>query len=277
MSAAAAKTAYFTFGRFQPPTIGHAVLINTILGLAADTAADAYVFISKSYDATIEPLKKKSATVKNYQNKYRNPIPAENKVAAIREAYAEAPLTVEVVDLVPSIYRLADKGYTHIVMVIGSDRVDGFASLIKSLQGKLSARGITLEIKGVARKANNTSKSLAPHLVSGTKLRTFAIEGNYPSFKAGIMAKENMTAKKLYNAIRNHYNRIKGILPKQNEIKSQSRSNRLSGRTRRISERSPERSPENTHKKLQLNTLSKASPAAHLSPAKSPSATSRSL
>jgi len=37
---------YFTFGRFQPPTIGHKVLIDKLSELARAEDADAYVFVS---------------------------------------------------------------------------------------------------------------------------------------------------------------------------------------------------------------------------------------
>lgn len=199
---AARPTAYFTFGRFQPPTIGHAALIDAIIEKAAAASGDAYVFVSSTYDAIIKPLKK-NATINNYKSKYRNPIPAGIKVEALRAMFADQAITVEERNLVPAIYSLADR-YMNIVMVVGSDRVGDFGGLIKSLQGKLAEKGVTLSIEGVARNATNMSVSLAPHLVSGTKLRELAIKGNVESFKAGVTRGkmgENI-ASKLYNFIR---------------------------------------------------------------------------
>jgi FAD synthase len=40
------KKAVFTFGRFNPPTMGHAKLIEAVEKIAKDTNADPYVFLS---------------------------------------------------------------------------------------------------------------------------------------------------------------------------------------------------------------------------------------
>lgn len=209
---AARPTAYFTFGRFQPPTIGHAALISAIIEKAAAAGGDAYVFVSSTHDATIKPLKK-NATLNNYKSKYRNPIPTGNKVEAMREMFADDAVIVEARNMVQAIYSLADR-YTHIVMVVGSDRVSDFSGLIKSLQGKLAEKGVTLSIEGVARNATNMSASLTPHLVSGTKLRELAIKGNVESFKAGVTRGKlrSETIAKLYDSIRKHYSNIRKLV-----------------------------------------------------------------
>ena len=41
-------TAVITFGRFQPPTIGHQVLIEGVKALALERDADPYVFVSST-------------------------------------------------------------------------------------------------------------------------------------------------------------------------------------------------------------------------------------
>ena len=258
---AARPTAYFTFGRFQPPTIGHAALIDAIIKRAAAAGGDAYVFVSSTYDATIKPLKK-NATINNYKSKYRNPIPVGNKVEALREMFADEAVTVEARNLVPAIYSLADH-YAHIVMVVGSDRVGDFDSLIKSLQGKLVEKGVTLSIEGVARNATNMSASLAPHLVSGTKLRELAIKENAESFKAGITHGKIRpeTAAKLYNSIRRHYNNMRKLasIPQT--------------RGKRRASRSPSRIANRSAGHLTLkntNSLKKSRPEA-AAPNKSPS------
>lgn len=278
MASAAAKksTAYFTFGRFQPPTIGHAALISAIMKQAAHTGGDAFIFVSATYDATIKPLKKGS-TIKNYLQKYRNPIPVGDKVAALREMFADQDVTIESRNLVPAIYSLADT-YKEIVMVVGSDRVDDFGSLIKSLQGKMAEKGIVLRIEGVARNATNMSASLAPHLVSGTKLRALATTENsknfnsFKTFKSGVSYGKlsNMRIRNLYNAIRNHYARIlelKGNIPitgKRRASRSPSRvANKSTGRL----------TLKNSPKKGRLEA---ASPNKHPSPAKAASASGSS-
>ena len=53
-----AKVAIVTFGRFNPPTIGHEKMINKIQSVARRYGGDAYIFASGSQDA-----KKKSFTL----------------------------------------------------------------------------------------------------------------------------------------------------------------------------------------------------------------------
>lgn len=50
--AAESDTAYFAFGRFQPPTIGHELLFQYMDGLQGDR----YVFASRSRDSKKNPL-----------------------------------------------------------------------------------------------------------------------------------------------------------------------------------------------------------------------------
>ena len=211
MAAAKKPTAYFTFGRFQPPTIGHVALIDAIIKRAAAAGGDAFVFVSSTHDATIKPLKR-NATINNYKLKYRDPIPVEDKVAALREMFADQPVTINALNILSAIYSLANT-YKDIVMVVGSDREDDFDRLIKSLQGKLTKKGVTLRIEGVARNHKNMSTSLAPHLVSGTKLREMAIKGNIESFKSGVSYGKlsNETIRKLYNAIRKRYDEFEAL------------------------------------------------------------------
>ena len=50
------STAVFTFGRFNPPTIGHEKLLKVVANTASKEGADEYVFPSHSQDAKKNPL-----------------------------------------------------------------------------------------------------------------------------------------------------------------------------------------------------------------------------
>ncbi len=50
------KAAVFTFGRFNPPTKGHARLIATVKALADSVNGDPFVFVSRSHDKDKNPL-----------------------------------------------------------------------------------------------------------------------------------------------------------------------------------------------------------------------------
>ena len=50
------KTIVFAFGRFQPPTSGHALLIKAVQKLAAANKADHVIFASRTNDKKKNPL-----------------------------------------------------------------------------------------------------------------------------------------------------------------------------------------------------------------------------
>ena len=50
------KTAVFTFGRFNPPTIGHQKLLQRVLRVAKQKGGDAHIFGSFSQDKKKNPL-----------------------------------------------------------------------------------------------------------------------------------------------------------------------------------------------------------------------------
>ena len=49
-------SAYIAFGRFQPPTIGHGILLRNLLTSAIKTNGDAYVFVTSTLDGNKNPL-----------------------------------------------------------------------------------------------------------------------------------------------------------------------------------------------------------------------------
>ena len=56
------KKAVLTFGRFNPPTSGHELLISKVVGEAKKRKADNFVFASHSQDKRKNPLDSKTKT-----------------------------------------------------------------------------------------------------------------------------------------------------------------------------------------------------------------------
>ncbi len=185
--------AIYTVGRFQPPTIGHAVLIQSLLQIAFQTNARVFVFVSKTYD-------KKS-----------NPLTSASKVDFL---YKMFPNHVTFVDTnktnVPSggpvaaFEYLKALRYNHITLVSGEDREDDF--------------GPDAKLWSYLRKRNESP----PHFMainrefemSGTKARYYAMNGRLSSFRKCVKF-GNMTfddTDKLYNEIREQY----GLKPPRN-------------------------------------------------------------
>ena len=171
--------ALFTFGRFQPPTVGHKVLIDFIAETAAAQGADPYVFVSSTQN--------KSRTAKPIFESTKaneNPLSVYDKVKYLNKMYPDTP--VKIINTTESecttIFQIVDKlrsnGYTEITMAVGSDRVESFQKI-------LSRVGVNIIPAGVPRTVNANSSNVKA--MSGTKMRIAAVSGNIEKFKEGVL------------------------------------------------------------------------------------------
>ena len=120
------KTVYFTFGRMNPPTIGHGKLLDV---LASKAGRNPYrVFLSLSQDKSKNPLsyKDKVKHVRKMFPKHARSIMSNNKVKTAMDA----------------IVSLNQEGYLKVVMVVGSDRVMEFDTLLNKYNGVKSRHGL---------------------------------------------------------------------------------------------------------------------------------------
>ena len=169
------KTAVFTFGRFQPPTLGHGVLFRELATVAQGTGADAFVFVSST------------------QDKKKNPLPVDRKVYWLEHMYSDLPIqfvntTTCTVDPMgkpcKTIFQVLDAlrnaGYAHLHMYVGSDRVPDFTAMLS----KYNVEGVEpVTIVGTGNVRNESRGNLAG--MSGTKMRNAAARRNIASFVTG--------------------------------------------------------------------------------------------
>ena len=182
------KTVYFTFGRMNPPTIGHEKLLKK---LASKAGRNPYrIFLSPSED------------------KDKNPISYKSKIKFARKAFPKyarsiimSPKTRNVMEVASAIY---DEGFKNVVMVVGSDRVKEFDLRLNQVNGKKGRHGffnfqsITVESAGERDPESDKVKGM-----SGTKMRAAAENGDFTKFAQGLPAGLNNTdAKSVYNAVR---------------------------------------------------------------------------
>ena len=117
----AGDTAVFTFGRFNPPTIGHEKLVNAVAKQQSKNAGSKmYVYASKSNDPQ------------------KNPLPYAKKIAYMRKMfkkYSRNIVTGKPRTAIEVAVELYDKGHKAIVMVVGSDRVDEFDRILNEYNG----------------------------------------------------------------------------------------------------------------------------------------------
>ena len=179
---------YFTFGRFQPPTIGHKVLIDKLSELAKAEDADAYVFVSskqnnmEKYKRTrlYREMQKTGNFMSTDENE--NPLPVGTKVEILRKMYPSSGVIFidTTVEECPQLFNVVDKlrssGYDDITMGVGSDRVSTFQKVFKD----------SLKVESLGERTVNAANMTATAM-SGTKMREAAISGNKEAFLSGVL------------------------------------------------------------------------------------------
>jgi len=158
------KTCYFTFGRFNPPTIGHEKLLRTLEKQAA------------SNDYLIYP----SQTFK----KPNNPLPYDYKVETMKKMFPWAK--IETAACCNTIIKVAQdmmmKDYSDIVMVVGSDRVADFDKLLNK-QNTIDYTFNTIKVMSAGERDPDADGASG---MSASKMREAVKNGKTRNFMEGI-------------------------------------------------------------------------------------------
>jgi FAD synthase len=171
----------FTFGRFNPPTIGHAKLVDKVQEVAAKENANYIIFLSKTHKKGKDPL-----SWETKYNLFRKMFPHTN-VSADKNINTPYVAMEEL-----------GKKYDKVIMVVGSDRVERFRN---DMQKYLKDWGIK-EFEVVSAGERDPDAEGAEGM-SASKARQLAADGNFDLFaKALPNSINNATKKVVYNEIR---------------------------------------------------------------------------
>lgn len=154
------------FGRFQPPTIGHQLLIEKTINTANDHVSDYSIYVSKTQD-----------------NK-TNPLTVEQKIKYLSLMFPNTKFTActDTIRTFVETAKYLNNYYDELIMVAGSDRVAAFDKVLQSYNGKeFNYRSIEVISSGM-RDADATDASG----MSGTKMREFAVANKFEEFYQGV-------------------------------------------------------------------------------------------
>ena len=182
-------TVIFTFGRFNPPTVGHEKLITAVQSVAKSKGGDFFVYPSHSQDPKKNPLSQpqKIKYMKKMFPKYKRNIVASTGKTALAIAS-----------------ELYSKGYTNLVMVVGSDRVQEFQRILDRYNGEDKAHGFydydKIEVVSAGERDPDAE---GVEGMSASKMRAAAVAGDFKSFRMGTpKTLSDADTKKLFNDIR---------------------------------------------------------------------------
>jgi DNA-binding LacI/PurR family transcriptional regulator len=181
--------AVFIFGRMNPPTLGHELLISKAVEVSRKERADCYVILSKT------------------QDKKKNPIPYDHKINAINAALPNVNFidSDNIKTIFDAVQFLIDKGYTDLTLVCGSDRAAEYDALFNKYinnpdpEKRLNLTSFKTAVAGENRDPDSDDASG----VSATKARNLAKAGDFDTFKKILpTGMPEDQAEVLYNDIR---------------------------------------------------------------------------
>ena len=181
--AEAPKTVAMTFGRFNPPTIGHEKLCDAV---RKANSSDYKIYASHSQNPKKDPLQyaKKIAYMKQSFPKHKNNI-IVSKARTIFDILTEL-----------------NKKYQMLIIVVGSDRVKEFERLANEYNGVASRHGYykfdNIQVLSAGERDPDAEGATG---MSASKMRAAAQANDFDSFKQGTPLPDAQ-AKKLYFDVR---------------------------------------------------------------------------
>ena len=177
------STIVFAFGRFNPPTIGHAKLMNTVKQVARKERANSQVFASASSDPRKNPLDQNSK-VKFMKKMFKG--------TNIKSAGGNQRTFMEIL-------KTYDKMYGKVIMIAGSDRINEFQKLADKYNGKdYNFKSIKIVSAGDRDPDADGASGM-----SASKMRDAAKNDDLKSFTMGVKGLlSDKDIKDLYNSTR---------------------------------------------------------------------------
>jgi hypothetical protein len=182
------REVYFTFGRMNPPTVGHGKVMDALAMKSGKS--DYKVFASQSQDAKKNPLSysdKIKHTRKMFPKHARNIMVDKSVKTAINAMVA-----------------LYDQGYKSVTMVVGDDRITEFEVLLNKYNGQKARHGFyNFKNIRIVSAGKRDPDSIGIEGMSASKQRENASNNDFVSFSQGVpKSMSNPDTRKLFNDVR---------------------------------------------------------------------------
>ena len=172
----------FAYGRFNPPTIGHAKLMREVITQARKNGANNAVYASASTDKRKNPLDQKTKI------KFMKKMFPQNKIlpaGGTQRTFME-------------VLKFYDKMYGEIIMVAGSDRIAEFQRIADNYNGKdYNYKSIKVVSSG---ERDPDAEGVTG--MSASKMREMAKNNDFRTFKTGLTNLNDRDSKQLFNAVK---------------------------------------------------------------------------
>jgi hypothetical protein len=178
----------YSFGRMNPPTTGHKVLVDKVHEIAKENNAKHSVVLSHSVDPE------------------KNPLTAEQKLKHAKRFFPKTNLSVaskEEPNFLIHAAKLHAAGHDHMIMVAGSDRVSDYKKTLDQYNGEGEGKLFNFKKIDVVSAGQRDPDAEGDVGMSASKMRGHAIDNKFGEFKKGIPSHVHPEhARELYNDVR---------------------------------------------------------------------------
>jgi predicted ABC-type ATPase/nicotinamide mononucleotide adenylyltransferase len=186
------RHAVLAFGRLQPPTTGHEVLVNKVKEVAKQHNAEHHIVLSHSNDPK------------------QNPLTPQQKVKHAKRFFPGTNITTsdkEAPNFLTQAAKLHKSGVTHLHMIAGSDRVPEYKKVLKKYNGTHEGALFNFKKIEVHSAGQRDPDAEGTTGMSGSKMRAHAQTGKFKEFKKGVPGHvSDAHAKELYQDLRKGMN-----------------------------------------------------------------------
>ena len=179
------REATFTFGRYNPPTIGHEVLFNKVKDIAR--GGKYRIYASQSVDQKKNPLEYKS------------------KIKLLRKMFPKHARNIiedtKVRNVFDVLVQMYDEGFQKVSLVVGSDRVKEFEILLNKYNGVKGRHGFYKFKINIISAGERDPDSDGAEGMSASKMRMAAQQNDLKLFSSGLPSNFKRT-EDLFNAVR---------------------------------------------------------------------------
>lgn len=167
------RALFLSFGRMNPPTVGHERHVEAMKKMARAVGAEVRVYVSHS------------------QDKLKNPLPYKEKIELLRRAFGPVVVATPYATLI-TILKSVDGQYDDVTVVVGADRVKEFNNLVTKYNGR--------EWKFNSIKAISSGDRVKG--ISGTDMRNAAQRGDLKTFAANLPTRLRRDAASVFAMVR---------------------------------------------------------------------------
>lgn len=182
------RSTFFTFGRMNPPTIGHEKLLKVLSQKAGKNPYK--VYLSQSSD------------------KVKNPLDYQQKIKIARKMFPKYARSIMLDRKIKTVFdvvtKLHSEGNKKVTMVVGSDRIREFEILLAKYNGVKGRHGFYhFEKIDVISAGDRDPDADDASGMSASKMRAAAKDNNFTQFSQGLPRNvNNNDAKQIYNSVR---------------------------------------------------------------------------